>query len=545
MAIALAAASLTGCIEARSEYAPYAGYKPPPPNDPWRPQYPVRQAEQAPAPAAAPAAPPANPAADPEGPGPQPAPTHAVGSQALPPVDEAPAQRTPASYDGGRLALTPLVWNADAEPVERTDVVHRHRLRPEQDAAASSSHSSHSQKAARGRRASRRHQVEHASGDVQPAAKSAHTVTVRRGDTVNSIADQFGTTPEAILKANHLRHPRDLKVGGKLKVPTAKTYVVKPGDTLYSIGRRFDVPVDALKSLNGLESAARLHPGQKIDLPGQEAEAPPPEETPARPARTRSSSRNRPEPPTRSETGPAFSEQPAAAPPPPTAPPPVASGAAGPSQPIPYTSLTGRAPPPPSYTPPPPPAAAPPSIYALPGQGGQPAYPPPVRTEPLAPAGPPFAQPVPEPGVAAGPTDAQVAAAGKGRFIWPTPGAVLSGFGPKPGGQRNDGVDIAAADGAPVRASAAGDVVYAGNLVPGFGNLVLIKHEDGWVTAYAHLSRTEVKIRDHVVQGAEIGAVGSSGGVDQPQLHFEVRYAPSPRERARPIDPTLVLPAGQ
>ena len=102
----------------------------------------------------------------------------------------------------------------------------------------------------------------------------------------------------------------------------------------------------------------------------------------------------------------------------------------------------------------------------------------------------------------------------------------MSGFGPLPGGQHSDGVDIAAADGSPVLAAATGDVVYAGNLVPGFGNLVLIKHEDGWVTAYAHLGRTEVKIRDHVSQGAEIGTVGASGDVSQPQLHFEVRYAP-------------------
>jgi murein DD-endopeptidase MepM/ murein hydrolase activator NlpD len=119
---------------------------------------------------------------------------------------------------------------------------------------------------------------------------------------------------------------------------------------------------------------------------------------------------------------------------------------------------------------------------------------------------------------------------------------VLLGFGPEAGGQRNDGLDIAAPDGTPVQAAASGDVVYAGNLVPGFGNLVLIKHEDGWITAYAHLSTTEVKIREHVSQGSQIGTVGSSGGVDQPQLHFEVRYAPSPRERARPIDPALVLP---
>jgi len=96
-----------------------------------------------------------------------------------------------------------------------------------------------------------------------------------------------------------------------------------------------------------------------------------------------------------------------------------------------------------------------------------------------------------------------------------------------------------------VKAAAAGDVVYAGNQVPGFGNLVLIKHPGGWVTAYAHLSQTTVKIKDHVEQGDQVGQVGQTGGVDSPELHFEIRYAPTPRDKAKPIDPTLVLPAGQ
>jgi murein DD-endopeptidase MepM/ murein hydrolase activator NlpD len=93
-----------------------------------------------------------------------------------------------------------------------------------------------------------------------------------------------------------------------------------------------------------------------------------------------------------------------------------------------------------------------------------------------------------------------------------------------------------------VRAAAAGEVVYAGDQVPGFGNLVLVKHADGWVTAYAHLDRTSVQMRQAVMQGQEIGEVGSSGGVSEPQLHFEVRYAPSPTDKARPVDPMLVLP---
>jgi murein DD-endopeptidase MepM/ murein hydrolase activator NlpD len=78
--------------------------------------------------------------------------------------------------------------------------------------------------------------------------------------------------------------------------------------------------------------------------------------------------------------------------------------------------------------------------------------------------------------------------------------------------------------------------------VPGFGNLVLIKHPDGWVTAYGHLSRVEVKMQQKVTQGQQIGQAGATGGAPEPQLHFEVRYAPSALERARPIDPKLVLP---
>ena len=85
-------------------------------------------------------------------------------------------------------------------------------------------------------------------------------------------------------------------------------------------------------------------------------------------------------------------------------------------------------------------------------------------------------------------------------------------------------------------------MVYAGDQVPGFGNLVLIKHADGWVTAYGHLGKVEVRMQQKVTQGQQIGEAGATGGVSEPQLHFEVRYAPNPQERARPIDPALVLP---
>ena len=139
-------------------------------------------------------------------------------------------------------------------------------------------------------------------------------------------------------------------------------------------------------------------------------------------------------------------------------------------------------------------------------------------------------------------TDSQVMAAGKGRFVWPVRGEILSAFGVQDVDRRNDGVDIKSPMGTAVHAAAAGEVVYAGDQVPGFGNLVLVKHADGWVTAYAHLAHVDVKMRETVSQDQEIGQVGQTGGVPEPQLHFEVRYAATPIEKARPVNPLLVLP---
>ncbi len=168
--------------------------------------------------------------------------------------------------------------------------------------------------------------------------------------------------------------------------------------------------------------------------------------------------------------------------------------------------------------------------------------PPPVVRPTPAPVVRPTTPSTPAPPTSGSPTDAQISSFGRGRFIWPLRGDVVSDFGPKGTGQRNDGLNIRTSAGEPVRAAAAGDVVYAGDQVPGFGNLVLIKHADGWVTAYGHLSRVDVKMQQKITQGQQIGQAGSTGGVTEPQLHFEVRYAPTPQDRARPIDPKLVLP---
>ena len=132
------------------------------------------------------------------------------------------------------------------------------------------------------------------------------------------------------------------------------------------------------------------------------------------------------------------------------------------------------------------------------------------------------------PGAAAGrrkpsvPEPAPPTGGGSG-FFWPVNGNVVSSFGPKAKGLHNDGINIAAPLGSAVRAAAGGSVAYAGNELRGFGNLLLIKHQGGWITAYAHNNELLVKSGDVVRKGQPIARVGATGNVASPQLHFELR----------------------
>lgn len=109
------------------------------------------------------------------------------------------------------------------------------------------------------------------------------------------------------------------------------------------------------------------------------------------------------------------------------------------------------------------------------------------------------------------------------RFRWPLNGRIISTYGPKPSGSRNDGINIAVPEGTSVRAAENGVVAYAGNELKGYGNLVLIRHDGGWVTAYAHNKELFVKRGDRVTRGRVIAKSGSTGSVSSPQLHFELR----------------------
>jgi murein DD-endopeptidase MepM/ murein hydrolase activator NlpD len=106
---------------------------------------------------------------------------------------------------------------------------------------------------------------------------------------------------------------------------------------------------------------------------------------------------------------------------------------------------------------------------------------------------------------------------------WPLKGKVISGFGNKPGGLKNEGINIAVPEGTSVRAADTGVVAYAGNELKGYGNLILIRHPGGYVTAYAHAKELFVKRGDKIERGAVIAKAGQTGSVSSPQLHFEVR----------------------
>jgi murein DD-endopeptidase MepM/ murein hydrolase activator NlpD len=271
-------------------------------------------------------------------------------------------------------------------------------------------------------------------------------------------------------------------------------YVVQPGDSLYGISRLFAVDQGEIVRLNQLREPYEVKPGQTLRLPVRSnapvmrtaAISPPPQPQP----------------------------QPQAAPTIVTAPLPAApvQSPVLPPAPVPQSVPTVLAP-----------QISAPAVVV-------PSVPAPVIA--AAPAVVAVAPPIAAP-PAALVDDAPVPSGA--RFLQPVAGRVLSGYGPKPDGLHNDGVNIAAPLGTPVKAADRGTVVYAGNELRGFGNLMLLKHEDGFVTAYAHLDKIDVAKGDTVARGQRIGTVGHTGSVSEPQLHFELRRG------AKAIDPAPAL----
>ncbi len=126
---------------------------------------------------------------------------------------------------------------------------------------------------------------------------------------------------------------------------------------------------------------------------------------------------------------------------------------------------------------------------------------------------------------------AEPAMSGADKFRWPVSGKVTTDFI----ASKNTGINIDAPAGTSVRAAENGTVIYVGSGVEGYGNLILIRHPNGYVSAYAHLAATSVSKGDTVNRGDSIGTVGMTGSVSHPQLHFELRMG------ATPVDPIPLL----
>lgn len=151
---------------------------------------------------------------------------------------------------------------------------------------------------------------------------------------------------------------------------------------------------------------------------------------------------------------------------------------------------------------------------------------PPLRTASASEAGVPPLKTASDP--------ARPEAQSDGKLRWPVRGRIISGFGRRPDGTRNDGINLAVPRGTEVHAAESGTVAYSGD-EKGYGKLVLVRHDNGWVTAYAHNDELLVRKGERIERGQILAKAGKTGQVDQPQLHFELR------QNLKPVDPAPFL----
>lgn len=352
-----------------------------------------------------------------------------------------------------------------------------------------------------------------AKAAVQPvagrnAAPNAKHYVVAPGENVFSIARKLNVPIRSLLEINRLGPPYKLSAGQRLIVPIPTRHIVTRGDTVYGISRRYRIDIRSLVQLNRIPAPYRISVGQVLNLPGsnnafdaattqlaatnvQETGVNPQVAPKAEPAPQAEESQQA------KATAPATSDASRPAEARSTAPVPVAK---------------------PNQTVRPTPRASPEAAPKTSTQETQTARAAPPKPSRRPPAGVP--KPPPR---------------SSGKFLWPLQGRIISSFGSKGGGVHNDGINIEGAVGATVRAAENGVVAYSGNELRGFGRLLLLRHSDGWVTAYAHLGEVLVSRGDTVKRGQPIAKVGRSGNVNKPQLHFEIRQG------TRAVDPRKLL----
>jgi murein DD-endopeptidase MepM/ murein hydrolase activator NlpD len=350
------------------------------------------------------------------------------------------------------------------------------------------------------------------------------------GTTTTAGGVTTGTLPPATGTPANYTPTQPTTVAAATPTPATENtvHIVTEGETLYSLSRAYGVSVAAIAGANGLTQTSTLTIGQRLVIPAPG---------------TTAALGNPPAPlgvMTANGTAPTTDTT------------PTTTAAATPTTPAPTTTAAGGA------------NNMTTSDFVRVGQqltipgGGTTTtaqQTPPATTSTTAPA----AEPTPAPAqpaaqvaetntntttatdaaptqVANLPTEDNAAGAATAtgtEFRWPAQGRVISDFGVKPGGERNDGINISVPLGTPVHAAEAGTVIYAGNGIAGYGNLILIQHADNWVTAYAHLSQMDVDRGATVTRGQVIAEAGNTGAVTAAQLHFELRRGTTP---VNPLD---------
>ena len=395
--------------------------------------------------------------------------------------------------------------------------------------------------------------------DEPPASQAAplakgEMIEVQPGDTLYGLSRRHQVSLTELTSLNGLSNP-NLKPGQKLYLPAAggssdrssvaaakaveaatplpaplspaapdvaarynATYTVRPGDSLYGIARSNKVKFAELQQVNGISDPHRVKPGMVLKIPGEAAHDTPVRVAAVTPAPLPSA------PPSAAASTPSTSAPPAApsatAEVPPIVPsPPARYGDATTMQP---TVINGEKR-----------VAALSENKATDASPDVPPAPPAPVAEKPAPADKPAA---PEEKVAVSvPPSVADSAANTGKLRWPTSGKIVAGFGGRPDGTHNDGINLQVPLGTEVHAAESGVVAYAGSELKGYGNLVLLRHDNGWVTAYAHNDELLVKRGDKVKRGQVIAKAGKTGSVDQPQVHFELRQG------SKPVDPMPYL----
>lgn len=318
-----------------------------------------------------------------------------------------------------------------------------------------------------------------------PGEGSAGVHIVSGGETLYVISNRYKIEMRDIATVNNLQAPFKLAAGQRLKLPPPQQYRVRAGDTLYEVSRLFNTDTSAVARQNNLKAPYKLSAGQVLRMPSMQASA-----QPAAPRMTNvqlaqaGGSRSQAVAGSGHLSAPAAGQQgryPA------QTPDHVLRAPNTPSQSGAQSGSRARSEPEPEL-----------NIATLP----------PLEKDPVS-------RPVK--------ISATPPARAAGKFLQPVNGRIISAYGPKADGLHNDGINIEAPRGTPVKAAENGVVVYVGNELKGSGNLILIRHDGGYFTAYAHLDGFDVQRGATVSRGQIIGRVGATGTVSSPQLHFELR----------------------